>query len=127
MIPMTNDTLTTAELVLLAEYCGHEIDKEVTCVVAIVNQKNPAWGRRWKPDVDANQRDEVVEAILKGGHTFSLLQTGGWCCFITKPVSCPKCGGGHCDEEFEAEGNTQGDAVCLAVLKVIGGKDEDRQ
>ena len=67
-----SDELTADELVKLAELCGH------TATVAYVetNSGDPPLREvvevtmareQWQPHLDANQRDEVVQAIHKAG------------------------------------------------------------
>ncbi len=109
---MPTDTITTTDLVLLAEFCGHEIDKEVTRFVGVVNPKNPAWGKRWNPVDDANQRDELVEAMSKKGISVQMdnVMAGEWCAAFESESL----------ERTAYRGPVSlGIAVCRAALKVI--------
>ncbi len=121
---MPNDTITTADLVLLAEYCGKKLlDLSFQGEPNFyVDKPGTVWGdpgfipKPWQPHLDANQRAEVVEACKANGLTVVLYH------WSNADAKCLICSDSYlCNTVGEGSG-TPGLAVCRAALK-IGGKD----
>ena len=112
------DKLTTDELVKLAEFCGTRVGLiAAEDHVYYVCEDRPGMPE-WHPDLDANQRDEVVEA-LKREHEYlvdviqlrdSYMANVGT--FYGKPIASSGYAPGQCP----------GLAVCRAALKAIEEK-----
>lgn len=66
---MPTDTITTAELVLLAECCGKVVDRgfEGNVIVRRYTESGDWYWVSWNPVEFARQRDELVEALRKYG------------------------------------------------------------
>lgn len=111
------DTLTTEELVTLAEFCGHRTDG---CDGSIWIDRNPPQGfdELWQPHLDAKQRDEVVEALS---------QQERWRCIgVYRQNDWAMCEVFETDVRVaKAEANTPGLAVCRAALKAIAGASDE--
>lgn len=115
---MPTDTITTEERVLLAEFCGHEV-RLVNGIVWIGLFVNGLpCDHRYEPEVDANQRDELVEALRKRGiravlrsHTVEGAAFSE--CLLVWNVR------GVVDDSARGKGVTPGLAVFRAALKVI--------
>ncbi|MCZ6654847.1 MAG: hypothetical protein O7D91_17700 [Planctomycetota bacterium] len=117
---MSSDTITTDELVRLAEFCGKG---EITTVGAdkpgLVQVEGAYSWVAWQPHLDANQRDEMVEALYKDG--YEVIQS-------VSPWDEPsfECEINHDGEDGMPDrqsqfsnANTPGLAFCRAALKVI--------
>ncbi len=117
------DKLTTDELVKLAEFCGKENIRrhdDGFCVSdwPVFVDKSTPQGRvriKWRPDKDANQRDEVVEKLRQKGSNVIVvshaeLPTPFFSCYVAPKKGDP------------IAYRTPGDAVCRAALKVIEEK-----
>ena len=117
------DQPTTDELVRLAEFCGHKRNTTyLNLAPDSVAIGFPA--RTWQPHLDANQRDELVEALREKGWMVSLNRWSDcWMAYASEDKSpCEKCGSSHGGHTGDFEKSTPGLAVCRAALKVIGGK-----
>lgn len=115
-----SDPLTPEELVRLAEYCGHEVQLHEKRVFPVLYMSIDTgdW-EPWIPDLDANQRDELVEAVLHEDylvHIHYCLHEDGDGLFVEAEIM-------DVANRLVANGNckTPGLAVCRAALKVIGG------
>jgi len=91
------------DLIKLAKFCGHE-----SCWVH---------NRTWQPQHDANQQDEIVEALLC---EFQKVTITRWAIDWGREEG--RCRVSITDEGAviaEANAETIGNAVCLAALQVI--------
>lgn len=104
------DKITADELVTLAEFCGKQIYSASIEGVVI-----SGGGTRvmWQPHIDANQRDEVVEAMTAVGCQVKVESRSGR---HYGKVFHPERAGIYTGEP------TPGEAVCWAALRVIGGE-----
>lgn len=108
------DKLTTDERVALAEYCGHDAYIEHGGYVRTIKHD------KWQPDVDANQRDRLVESLMTDGwesiQSASRHDDPPFECELNHTNSVT----GDPDRQSQlGEANTPGLAVCWAALKVI--------
>jgi hypothetical protein len=107
------EDLTADELVKLAELCGYRAHSDgATVWLPAVTKGREEYMKSWRPHLDANQRDEVVNSICKNWPDLcvALSRQHLWAgCEIVK------------DEELIAykQADTAGLAVCRAVLKAL--------
>lgn len=117
------DKLTIDERVKLAEFCGHEVSVHGDEVWFRGEDR----GHLWNPAEDANQRDEVVEAVRQAGWWVSVRSLLPHYVAYAQRHKMLKDGFGNPYYESmpNIEADTPGDAVTQAALKVIGDKNAD--
>lgn len=113
------DPLTPDELVRLAVYCGREAFLIGHILWVGRDDVNDRIAAVWQPHLDANQRDELEDAVIANGHKWQHHSCkDGYFRSTIKHVAF-KCW--RWELVASAKEKTRGLAVCRAALKVIGG------
>jgi len=124
--------MTTDELIKLTEFCGKQAYWPMcgTEVHLTTDGTRRIGNQKWQPHIDANQRDEVVEALRKAGWGIVICAWSD--CYMAygsnRERLCPRCGKQRCCTTPDNECDTPGDAVCAAAIQAIEhmeGKSND--